>query len=52
MDKEAIIQDQINLLLEEQKKSVTVETKLKIASTIASIIKATIFKYAPDSARI
>lgn len=35
MDKEAIIQDQINLLLEEQKKAVSLDEKLKIASTIA-----------------
>ena len=52
MDKEAIIQDQINLLLEEQKKAVSLDEKLKIASTIASMLNATVVKDAPASARI
>ena len=52
MDKEAIIQDQINLLLDEQKKAVSLDEKLKIASTIASMFNATVVKDAPASARI
>lgn len=52
MDKEAIIQDQINLLLEEQKKAASLDEKLKIASTIASMLNATVVKDAPASARI
>lgn len=52
MDKESIIQDQINLLLEEQKKAVSLDEKLKIASTIASMLNATVVKDAPASAKI
>ena len=52
MDKEAIIQDQINLLLEEQKKAESLYEKLKIASTIASMLNATVVKDAPASAKI
>lgn len=52
MDKEAIIQDQINLLLEEQKKAASLDEKLKIASTIASMLNATVVKDAPPSAKI
>ena len=52
MDKEAIIQEQINLLLEEQKKAVSLDEKLKIASTIASMLNATVVKDAPASAKI
>jgi len=43
MDKEAIIQDQINLLLEEQKKA---------ASTIASMLNATVVKDAPAAVKV
>ena len=52
MDKESIIQDQINLLLEEQKKAVSLDEKLKIASTIASMLNATVVRDAPASAKI
>lgn len=52
MDKEAIIQDQINLLLKEQKKAASLDEKLKIASTIASMLNATVVKNAPASAKI
>ena len=52
MDKEAIIQDQINLLLEEQKKAASLHEKSKIASTIASMLNATVVKDAPASAKI
>ena len=52
MDKEAIIQDQINLLLEEQKKAESLDEKLKVASTIASMLNATVVKDAPASAKI
>lgn len=52
MNKEAIIQDQINLLLEEQKKAESLDEKLKIASTIASMLNATVVKDAPASAKI
>lgn len=52
MNKEAIIQEQIDLLLEEQKKATSLDEKLKIASTIASMLNATVVKDAPASARI
>lgn len=52
MDKEAIIQDQINLLLEEQKKAESLDEKLKVASTIASMLNAAVVKDAPASAKI
>ena len=52
MDKEAIIQDQINLLLEEQKKAASLDEKLKIASTVAGMLNATVVKDAPASAKI
>lgn len=52
MYKEAIIQDQINLLLEEQKKAASLDEKLKVASTIASMLNATVVKDAPASAKI
>lgn len=52
MDKEDIIQDQINLLLDEQKKAESLDEKLKIASTIASMLNATVVKDAPASAKI
>lgn len=52
MDKEAIIQDQINLLLEEQKKAASLDEKLKIASTIASMLNATVVKDAPTAVKV
>lgn len=52
MNKEAIIQEQIDLLLEEQKKATSLDEKLKIATTIANMLNADTVKDAPASAKI
>lgn len=52
MDKEANHTRPNNLLLEEQKKAASLDEKLKIASTIASMLNATVVKDAPASAKI
>lgn len=52
MNKEAIIQEQIDLLLEEQKKATSLDEKLKIATTIANMLNADTVKDAPASTKI
>ena len=52
MNKEAIIQEQIDLLLEEQKKATSLDEKLKIATTIANMLNADTMKDAPASTKI
>ena len=52
MNKETIIQEQIDLLLEEQKKATSLDEKLKIATTIANMLNADTVKDAPASTKI